>query len=259
MGTGLTLERVAELRAQMEAGRLRDEVLARAGLTAEDWTAAQRDWLERMGEELDHGCFELTNRYTQAFLEHQRDIVAASPPAGTRPGPMPITPPRAAPAPRCSEPTGLTGTAPLPDMSACIAALPFVPRAPPRPVPAAPVPPPAPPGGTAPLHDMPALVASLPFIPAPAKRPAPATPPTEPIAARTAPALALEHYAALCAELSLDPRGAAAIYPRYGLRDAAAWQAADAEWQVRMRGDSALEARWQQLIAYYRAYYTTTR
>ncbi|WP_437964704.1 hypothetical protein WMF04_34210 [Sorangium sp. So ce260] len=260
MGTALTLDRYAELRAQIEAGRLRDEVLARAGLTAEEWMAAQRDWLERMGEELEHGCFELTNRYTRAFLEHQRAIVAASPPASAAPvSPAPAPPPSAKAPPRPAPP-GLAGTAPLPDMPALVASLPFTPSAPPGSTPAAPAPPrPAPPGlaGTAPLPDMTALVASLPFTPTPEKRPAPAAPPTEPIAARTAPGLSLEHYAALCAELSLEPRSAAAICPRYGLHDAAAWRAADASWQLRMRSDPALEARWQQLIAHYRAYYRT--
>ncbi|WP_437934696.1 hypothetical protein [Sorangium sp. So ce341] len=174
-----------------------------------------------MGAELEHGSFELTNRYTRAFLEHRRALLAASPPASATPvspppGPAPA-PPKTAPAPR-------------------------------RPAPSAP-------SGTAPLPDLPALVAALPFAPAPEKRPAPATAPTEPIAARAAPALSLEHYAALCAELSLLPRSAAAIYPRYGLRDVAAWQAADAAWQLRMRSDPALEARWQQLVAHFRAYY----
>ena len=68
----ITIERCAELRAEMDAGRLRDEVLGWAGVTAEEWTAAQRGWLEKMGAELGRGRFELTNRYTQAFLAQQR-------------------------------------------------------------------------------------------------------------------------------------------------------------------------------------------
>lgn len=219
--TALTVERYAEMRAQMEAGRLRDEVLARAGLTADEWTAAQREWLERMGAELERGCFELTNRYTQAFLEHLRAFVAASPPVRAPSGRAPSAPRLAAPAPRLAAP-------------AAPAAL-------------------ATPAGTAPLPDMAALVAALPFTPASGKRPFPT--PTPSAAAHTAPALSLEQYAALCAELSLHPRSASAIYPRYGLRDAAAWHATDAAWQARMRSDAALEARWQQLIAHYRAHY----
>ncbi|MGK3991992.1 hypothetical protein [Sorangium sp. So ce1024] len=273
MGTALTLDRYAEMRARMEAGELRDEVLARAGLTVDEWMAAQRDWLERMATELEHGCFELTNRYTQAFLEQQRAILAASPPvsaprvdpspASAPPDPVLTALPRGTAAPRRSAPPGLTGTAPLEDMSAIVAALPFVPSAPSGPVP--PTPPPArpaphrsaPPGltGTAPIRDMSAIVAALPFSPGPEPRRAPATPPAAAVAARTAPALSLEHYAALCAELSLDPRRAPEIYPRYGLHDATAWQATDAEWQARMHSDAALAARWQQLTAHYRAYY----
>ncbi|XYH94179.1 hypothetical protein ACMHYB_41025 [Sorangium sp. So ce1128] len=266
MGTALTLDRYAEMRAQMEAGRLRDEVLARAGLTVDEWTAAQREWLERMGTELEHGSFELTNRYTQAFLEHQRAILAASPPVSAPPVSPPPGPARAmltptAPAPRRSAPPGSTGTAPLPDLPALVAALPFVPGAmPAAPPPAAPAPRRrAPPGltGTSPAQDVPAPAGSMPFITAPEKRPAPTIAPSASTAACTAPALSLEHYAALCAELSLHPRSAASIYPRYGLRDAAAWQATDTAWQVRMLSDSALEARWQQLIAHYRAHYRT--
>ena len=40
MATPVTLEGCAELRAEMEAGRLRDEVLMRVGLGVEEWTAA---------------------------------------------------------------------------------------------------------------------------------------------------------------------------------------------------------------------------
>lgn len=80
MSTPVTLERYAEMRAEMDAGRLRDEVLARTGMTTDEWTDAQRGWLERMGTELERGRFELTNRYTQAFLDRQRVLETAAPP-----------------------------------------------------------------------------------------------------------------------------------------------------------------------------------
>jgi len=76
--TSLTIERYAEVRAEMEAGRLRDEVLARAGITVDAWTDMQRQWLEKMGAELELGRFELTNRYTQVFLERQRELRAST-------------------------------------------------------------------------------------------------------------------------------------------------------------------------------------
>lgn len=80
MATSLTVERCAELRAEMEAGRLRDEVLSGAGISAEEWTVAQRAWLDRMGAELLTSRFELTNRYTQAFVERQRALKALAAP-----------------------------------------------------------------------------------------------------------------------------------------------------------------------------------
>ncbi len=73
---GITLERCAHLRAEMDAGRQRDQVLARAGLAVDEWTLSQREWLDRMGAELALGRYELTNRYTQAFLERQRALAA---------------------------------------------------------------------------------------------------------------------------------------------------------------------------------------
>ncbi|MDI1443575.1 hypothetical protein [Polyangium sp. 6x1] len=77
--TSLTIERYAEIRAEMEVGRLRDEVLARAGIGIDAWTAEQRSWLQKMSAELERGRFELTNRYTQAFLERQNALQAKSP------------------------------------------------------------------------------------------------------------------------------------------------------------------------------------
>src|SRR6185437_1777388 len=56
---GIPLERCATMRAEMDAGRLRDEVLARAGVSADEWTVAQREWLDKMGAELTLGRFEL--------------------------------------------------------------------------------------------------------------------------------------------------------------------------------------------------------
>src|SRR5262249_41936343 len=72
MATALPLDRYAEIRAEMGSGRRHDEVLARAGLSADEWIAAQREWLARMGDDIGRGRFELTNRYSQAFLDRQR-------------------------------------------------------------------------------------------------------------------------------------------------------------------------------------------
>jgi hypothetical protein len=78
VSTPVTLERYAQMRAEMETGSLRDEVLARAGVSPEIWTATQREWLEKMGTELQRSRFELTNRYTRAFLDRQDELKRAA-------------------------------------------------------------------------------------------------------------------------------------------------------------------------------------
>ena len=97
-GPSLSLEGYARVRAEMEAGHLRDGVLARAGVSLDEWGSVQLDWLEKMGAEIEHGRFDLTNRYTQAFLERQSEI--ASPTRGAAPSlPSDVqpSPPRAEP------------------------------------------------------------------------------------------------------------------------------------------------------------------
>lgn len=75
----VTLERFAAMRAEMEAGALRDDVLRRDDLDPDAWIEAQKGWLARMGEELGRGRFELTNRYGAAFMGHLRTIVVEPP------------------------------------------------------------------------------------------------------------------------------------------------------------------------------------
>jgi hypothetical protein len=80
MATSLSLDRYAEVQAELAAGRLRDDVLARAGLSIEEWASAH-EWLDQMAAELTLGGFELTNRYTHVFLERQRAFAAPAQPA----------------------------------------------------------------------------------------------------------------------------------------------------------------------------------
>jgi hypothetical protein len=93
----IPLERCAEMRAEMDAGGERDLVLARAGVSADAWTEAQRAWLDKMGAELTVGRYELTQRYTQAFLAKSRALGPASPslpsrePTGLAGGAHPVT------------------------------------------------------------------------------------------------------------------------------------------------------------------------
>lgn len=88
-GEPIPIEHYARMRAEMDAGVLRDDVLARAGVSVEAWTTAQRAWLERMGSELERGRFELTQRYSQAFVERQRELARASAPRVAEPGHAP--------------------------------------------------------------------------------------------------------------------------------------------------------------------------
>jgi len=92
MTTPMTLERYAEMRAEMEAGSLRDDVLAGSGTTLDAWTGVQREWLERMSEELERGRFELTNRYTRAFLARQSTLQKTSAPVPARASEAPLSP-----------------------------------------------------------------------------------------------------------------------------------------------------------------------
>jgi hypothetical protein len=95
MPTALTVDRCAEIRAELEAGRPRDEVLARAGLSDAEWAEAQLSWLEKMGEELLLGRFELSGRYTAAFLAQQSGAKRGAEAPAAAPASVPV----AAPAP----------------------------------------------------------------------------------------------------------------------------------------------------------------
>ncbi len=74
MGTSITIERFAEIRAEMETGKLREEALLHHHVGVEEWTAASREFLMAMKDELSAGRFELSNRYSTAFLTKQKAL-----------------------------------------------------------------------------------------------------------------------------------------------------------------------------------------
>lgn len=96
----------------MDRGFSRGDVLARAGVSVEEWMAAQRAWQDRMGEELALGRLDLARKYQQAFAERQEELERApralaaaveveAEAKGALPGeiaPPPRVPPMAAPA-----------------------------------------------------------------------------------------------------------------------------------------------------------------
>ncbi len=348
------LEGYAHLRAEMEGGRPRDEVLARAGVTVDDWMATQRTWLESMGAELDRGRFELTNRYTKAFLERQRELQALvrekAAPIVVEPAPVPQEHPmlvaKEAPIPTVDElprfsdpqesemtcsPDPATETQFLPSLTPKKAPLPFFP--PPEETPPAkavasaglgapPVPwshtgptatgvldpamiraalpftrdfeesfpeiepepddelelappddgtatlalrvhgshlpsatrsvgPPSEGAITTPIPPLRPKGPALPFRPVSAQdpSPAPATPPAPP------PALTIEQYASLCAELAATPYQADAIFQRYGLESTRERLDVDLGWQERLRRAPNEHRAWQDLYNRYHAYW----
>lgn len=97
-------------------------------------------------------------------------------------------------------------------------------------------------GATAPLGDdmFAAVRATLPFVGAsgPARK----------------PALSLEAYASLCAQLAVSPGSSAEILPRYGVHTDEMKRAVDAEWQARMSSHPATRAEWQRLCAVYESW-----
>lgn len=72
----LTLERYAEISAELDAGDLRDEVLARAGISVPEWLNAQQYWLGSISAEASQLRYELFHRYSKLFLEARKAAVA---------------------------------------------------------------------------------------------------------------------------------------------------------------------------------------
>lgn len=354
----LTLERFAELRAELLAGAPPEELLRREGVARDTWDATQTAWLGQLATEAERGRSELAGRYHAAVKARRPEAlglpaqgrgavprsapdvverslamllgvaagseaepslrelagtslalpialaslpfarlaspspsslstaaavraavpavprapaalggtsfavdvpIAARLPFGAPPPPAPPPPAAALPAPSflvapplptvARAPAALGGTS-LAQLVPKGPALPFGarPPAPPPPAPPSPIAPRAPAAltGTS-LAQIVPKGSPVPFAPRP-------PPPSPPVASPPpAPSLSLEHYAALCAEISLDPRRVEEIRARYGLRDLDAWRAADGAWQARLRAEPALSARWQELIAHYRA------
>jgi hypothetical protein len=183
----------------------------------------------------------------------------AAPPAPPPPGPPPPPePPRATPSflaapaapprpiPVMHAPAALTRTS----LAHVVSKGPVVPFAPP-----APAAPPHPPGPPRPvLAPQPAALTGTSLAHVVPKGPVvPFAPPAPPPQPAPAPAVPLERYAAVCAEISRRPAQAAEIRARYGLGDIETWRAVDAAWQARFAVNPAAAARWQELVAHYRA------
>ncbi|WP_437309842.1 hypothetical protein [Sorangium sp. So ce388] len=100
--------------------------------------------------------------------------------------------------------------------------------------------------GTHPTSTAPAE-APLPF--SSSARAAPVPPPASP----SVPALSLEQYATLCAELAAAPGNAEALFARYGLIQPEARLAVDRLWRDRLARDPVAHQRWQELYWQHRS------
>ncbi len=69
------------------------------------------------------------------------------------------------------------------------------------------------------------------------------------------PALSIEQYASLCAELAAKPAAKDDTLARYQIAAATAKQALDEAWTQRFDADSALRTRYEQLVRYYTQWY----
>jgi hypothetical protein len=282
MATSLSLERYAEVQAELGAGRLRDDVLAWAGLSVEEWASAQHEWLDKMASELTLGGFELTNRYTQVFLERQRALAAPAEPkpapkrapasltrtvmgsilpkepalpfsAGSQAAEAPAQPPKmpavhrapaAGPSPWIADVKGTFDGV----VASLQPALRFDPSAPSGPA--------ASREARVPIRALSELGGTLDATVAPPDAPVP----FKPAAPATAPpgGLSLEQYASLLVELAVEPAKTDEILRRYRIT---AEQRGEVEdyWQGRIGADTKTWMAFDRAYAAYRAWFVTAR
>jgi hypothetical protein len=283
-----TLDRYAQIRAHIETGRPRDEALARAGLSVDEWHAGQRAWVDALEREHAEGRSELFLRFNQAFLDERATLVAPpapAPEAPSKPKPTYISAamvafPDLPPAPPPAASSNLNATvdqafAP-PSMP-----VPFAPASSKKPTLLGFAPAPAPLGGTVEATS-PFSGPALPFDPsskpalppesAPASHRAPnpalggtllaseappsAATPFDAPAPPSAPALpsfSLEQYVSLRVELSLDPAKGADVLQRYRISPEQR-RLLDRHWSRRLAEDAELRAGYERAYAGYQAW-----
>ncbi|MEM6788181.1 MAG: hypothetical protein AAF715_11750 [Myxococcota bacterium] len=134
MSTRSTIEDYADLRAELDAGRDRDEVLRRAKLTVPQWVALQRRWLRTLALEADRGDATLAQRYARRLREQTNTPSPLDPPTSSA-SDLATAPPRVAPPPSPTASPWASMPPPSP------APPPFAEAAPPPLVPPVPAPP----------------------------------------------------------------------------------------------------------------------
>jgi hypothetical protein len=257
----IDLVQFAHLSAALNAGSPRDELLAREGLSDEDWTRAQTLWLGKMAADATHFRFDTATRFNALVVgrrvpgasvgleaKPEPDTPAGASAVASEP-PEPLEDPGSDRAPETMGPAieppqweaedGPVTAPPVPNWSA----LPFQPAVPPP----APVQPPAlqPPRPVQPAVVIPP-VAPVAEPAAAAPPPAAAVPPQQPI-----PRLTLAQFAWMTAWISVAPGSIAEIRSRLGF-DEAAHRAEVTAWQ-RIFENPALYASYRMLYDQCRA------
>jgi len=231
------------------------EVLARLGIAAGDWTAAQSHWTARLADEMRRGELGQATRFGQAFEQHKGRLAEARPPLESL-GPLP---------PSAGE--GAVGGEPAADGSAAAASnvdetvlgvpvvlsepLPF--RHEPAELAQARLAAQAvvlePSDATGETQEVSAVLASRPVLPF---SPVAALPTAT--AGQGFPDFTVEQYASLRAEICEQPERTDAILDRYGVHGAAELMALEGEWNRRRTAEPATAARLDELVQSYRAW-----
>jgi hypothetical protein len=76
----VSLEEMAQIQSEIDAGADRATVLAAATLDDAAWQSAKLEWLEAMSDELGRGKSALLSRYAAQFVQHQATLAAQSAP-----------------------------------------------------------------------------------------------------------------------------------------------------------------------------------
>ena len=86
-----SLLQFARIRAAIEQGGDRGQVLREAGLAPADWIQLQRRWLDALAAEIANGSDTLATRYCEAFESAQSPVVAAEQPVAVAEAAAPST------------------------------------------------------------------------------------------------------------------------------------------------------------------------
>jgi hypothetical protein len=245
----------------------REQVLRSAGLSAAEWARVREEWRERLGAGDDRAA-ELGRVFGEAYasrFEAGPEAAAAEEKAEEKKEQEKAA--RAAEEAERERAARQAERDALEEASTMDSHLPGGLSAAPSPADVAPVTEPvrARPitaSGTTPVKDVlpfnsqaPSGIAAAPSPAAGRSRPSGDTAEIVVAAMPQVPELTLDQYASLCAEISVSPQRADAIFQRYGLGSQRDRPAVDRAWRERLRRDPAQYREWQDLYIRYQEYW----